>query len=210
MGTHPRGLFHLQGPHIESTRSASYIFSEISEGDIQACQVRPKCQLSRSIAATVLKHYTAYHPHRNADRLSNQKDEQHSRSTCPHMWESVKEEPAVHKILPPEPLSVKTVDNIVIRPCTFKLVTTGDSQIFGTNVIPETVKIPKMIQQPVRKVRFRQGSGTIHGTVLHLEDTQPLEVTQCNEQKISCPPRESVHNSLDGRPYWTSSYLTHP
>ena len=51
------------------------------------------------------------------------------------------------------------------------LVTTGDSQIFGTNVIPETVKIPKMIQQPVREVRFRQESGTIHGTVLHLEDT---------------------------------------
>ena len=87
------------------------------------------------------------------------------------MWESVKEEPAVHKILPPEPLSVKTVDNIVIRPCTFKLVTTVDSQMFGTNVIPATVKIPKMTQQTLREVRFRQENGTIHSTVLHLENT---------------------------------------
>jgi hypothetical protein len=75
MGTHPRGLIHLQGPHIKSTRLVRYVFPELSEGDIQACQVRPKRQLSSSISATMLKHYTTYHPHRDTDRLSNQKDE---------------------------------------------------------------------------------------------------------------------------------------
>jgi hypothetical protein len=61
------------------------------------------------------------------------------------------------------------------------LVTTGDSQIFGRSLIPKTLKIPKMTQRSAREVRFRQENGTIHNTVLSLEDTQPFEATRCTE-----------------------------
>jgi hypothetical protein len=89
MGTHPRGLVHLQGPHIETTRPANQICLELLEEGNQVDQVSRK--INSAYSATMLKHYTAYHPYRDADRLRNQEDEQQSRSMCPHRWESVKD-----------------------------------------------------------------------------------------------------------------------
>ena len=63
-------------------------------------------------------------------------------------------------------------------------VTTGDSQIFGRNFIPKTVEIPKMIQQTVREVRFRQENGMIHihGLSLLWVQFEPCHVQESSAQ----------------------------
>ena len=65
----------------------------------------------------------------------------------------------MNKVLPQETLLAKSLDAIGISYYYFILVTTSDSQIFGTDLILETVKPAKMIQNYQPAVRFRHENG---------------------------------------------------